>query len=271
MQQALTLPKSARLPINRCNLPADILGSLTFQNHPVRLYIDGVQNLHRRLFQQLTQIQRATVRANAFKDYMTVHFRLHHLEDAGLDEHRKQHRPNADYIRTLRGWFFNPNGREAAALKGWVESRFGLLTRYHDGQVYDPLSENYLKFLDARSNALYCTNALEAQLDLLYSFCQFELALKYAESQRLKLYRGIIGPDQHEILARQTKHDITILLNNLNSFTSVQERADEFGDYCLEVLVPWQKIVFYSSLIPEMLNGENEYLVIGGIYNTICA
>jgi NAD+--dinitrogen-reductase ADP-D-ribosyltransferase len=201
---------------------------------------------------------------------MTVHFRLHNLEEAGLDKHRKQHRPKADYVRTLRGWFFNPNGREAAALKGWVESRFGLLTRYHDGQVYDPLCEKHLKFLDARSSALYCTNALEGQLDLLYSYCQFELALKYTESHRIKLYRGILRPEKHEILASRTKHDITILLNNINSFTSDHERADEFGDYCLEVLVPWPKIVFFSSLIPEMLNGENEYLVIGGLYDASC-
>ena len=40
-----SLPTWARLPINRCNLPAAILGSLTYQRHPVPLKLDGVEDL----------------------------------------------------------------------------------------------------------------------------------------------------------------------------------------------------------------------------------
>ena len=39
------LPRWARLPINRCNLPADILGGLSFQRGPCPLVIDGVAEL----------------------------------------------------------------------------------------------------------------------------------------------------------------------------------------------------------------------------------
>jgi len=42
-----SLPRSARLPINRCNLPVAILGSLTYLRHPVPLELDGVAELHR--------------------------------------------------------------------------------------------------------------------------------------------------------------------------------------------------------------------------------
>ena len=36
-----------------------------------------------------------------------------------------------EYLRVVRGWAFDPDGREAAVLKGWVESRFGLMPRHH--------------------------------------------------------------------------------------------------------------------------------------------
>ena len=60
-----------------------------------------------------------------------------------------------------------------------------------------------------------------------------------------------------------------MLLNNLSSFTSNRERADEFGDYVLEVRVPWQKIMFYSDLLPGKLKGEEEVVVIGGVYDVV--
>ena len=260
------LPKSARLPINRCNLPAVILGSITFQRHASCLYIDGVHELHAKLFKQLDKEDDVATRVVIFRDYMTVHFRLHQLEDAGLDTNSSQDRPNADYLHTIRGWFFNPEGREAAALKAWVESRFGLLARYHKGALGDTNSEHYLHYLDESAKALYCTNALESQLDLLFSYCQYELAGNYEPRNVLTLFRGINRLEEHDILQRHSKNSITLLLNNLNSFTSDRERADEFGDYCLQVDIPWQKLVFYSDLFPGLLSGENEYLVLGGVY-----
>src|SRR5664279_2741734 len=48
-----TLPRDARLPINRCNLPAVVLGGLTYQQYPSPLLIDGVAELHRDLFRRL--------------------------------------------------------------------------------------------------------------------------------------------------------------------------------------------------------------------------
>ena len=38
-ETAPALPRFARLPINRCNLPAAILGGLTYQRHPTPLTI----------------------------------------------------------------------------------------------------------------------------------------------------------------------------------------------------------------------------------------
>jgi len=58
-----------------------------------------------------------------------------------------------------------------------------------------------------------------------------------------------------------------LLLNNLNSFTGQRERADEFGDYILTVRVPTPLIVCYCGLLPGALRGEDEYLVLGGVYD----
>ena len=261
-----TLPAYACLPVNRCNLPAVILGSLSFQSHPAALCIDGIYELHKELFEALNNIQAHEQRAEYFMDYMIVHFRLHKLEDVGLIRGDTNKRTKADYLHIFRGWLFDADSREAAVLKSWIESRFGLVTRYHKGELANHSGSNYQAYLYERSSGLYATNALEAQIDLLYSYCQYELALKYNKTQQLHLYRGVNRIDSYEILQRQDKHQAIVLLNNLNSFTSNRERADEFGDYIVETDVPWQKILFYSNLLPGMFSGEEEMLVIGGIY-----
>ena len=57
---------SAFLPFNRCNLPASLLGSLSFQQHPVPLTLDGVATLHRSLFTHLQAMPDAAARAHRF-------------------------------------------------------------------------------------------------------------------------------------------------------------------------------------------------------------
>jgi len=72
--------------------------------------------------------------------------------------------------------------------------------------------------------------------------------------------------DEHETLERGDSGQQRVLFNNLNSFTSNRERADEFGDYILATEVPLPKIFFYNRLLPGMLKGEDEYVIIGGVY-----
>ena len=45
-----------------------------------------------------------------------------------------------------------------------------------------------------------------------------------------------------------------------------RERAGEFGDDLLAVDVPLPKLAFFSRLLPGMQRGEDEYVVIGGLY-----
>jgi NAD+--dinitrogen-reductase ADP-D-ribosyltransferase len=266
-QNLCSLPPHARLPVNHCNLPSVILGSLTFQQHPVALHLDGVKELHADLFTSLGDVDDALERSTRFKDYMRSGFLLDHLEEAGFDAGKSRwKRGKADYLRMLRGWMFDPDGKEAAVMKSWVESRFGLLPRNHKGPLGHFDTENYQHYLSARAHGLYNTNALEAQLDLLYTYCQYELKRRFPDQTHLRLYRGINQVKEHEILHQPAKHAYILLLNNLNSFTHDRHQADEFGDYILEAEVPQVKLLYFPDLLPGTLKGENEYLVIGGVY-----
>ena len=259
-----TLPSYARLPINRCNLPAVILGGLTYQQHPVPLVLDGVDELHRELFRHLDGVAEPTARRKLFREYMAAHFCLDQLEEAGFVP-TSGGRGKANWLRVLRGWGFDSDGLEGAALKAWVESRFGLPPRFHGGPLRDYGGEAWHRYEEMRSRALYGTNALEAQLDVLYAWCQYEFRRVGQGEGSLTLYRGVNRLADHEVLGRDEEGEL-VLFNNLTSFSLSRERAGEFGDAILEVRVPESKVFFHCELLPEVLSGEGEYLVVGGVY-----
>jgi len=262
-----SLPGYARLPINRCNLPPAIVGGLTFQRYPASLVLDGVEEFHGEFFSRLDAVADAAQRGELFKRFMTASFFLDQPEEAGFEAvrgARKRHK--SDYLRLLRGWLFDAESKEAAIMKGWVESRFGLLPRCHHGPLGDFSSENYQAYLLAKTQGLYNTNALEAQIDLLYTYCQYELARRHPGRRHFTLYRGTNRIDYYDILEHPDKRSWILLLNNLNSFSDNPERADEFGDYVLRGEIPLAKLLYFPGLLPNALRGEQEYLVIGGVY-----
>jgi NAD+--dinitrogen-reductase ADP-D-ribosyltransferase len=262
-----SLPSWARLPINRCNLPAVVLGGLTFQRHPTPLLLDGVAELHADLFALLDGESDSAVRARFFRDTLAAHFCLDRLEEAGLTAGHDR-RAKANWLRILRGWSFDTDGREGAVLKAWVESRFGLLPRFHGEPLRDFTGPAYRRYQEMRSTGLSGTNSLESQLDLLYTFCQYEFARAgrgRSATGHVILYRGINRVGDYEMLPGDDSRKV-VLFNNLASFSKNRERADEFGDTILEVRVPTPKIFFHCGLLPSLLIGEDEYLVIGGAY-----
>lgn len=262
-----TLPAYARSVLNHCNLPAVVLGGLTFQQHPAPLFIDGVYALHKQLFRSLYTINDTATRAVHFSDYMRSCFLLDHKDEAGFDpEHQRVRRGKADYLRLLRGWMFNADGIEAAVLKHWVESRFGLLPRRHQGPFVDGQSDNYQAYQMDYIRGLYNANALESQLDLLYSYCQYELKRREEKRVHWPLYRGINKIEEHDLIEKIDPHNYILLLNNLNSFSGDRFQSDTFGDYILTTDVPVAKLLYFHDLLPGVLQGENEYLVIGGVY-----
>ena len=267
----ITIPAYAKLPINRCNLPAEVLGDLSFQSNPKPLSIDGVEQLHSRFFQQLDTEANAEERSQWFMQYMSAHFLLDDLVDAGYNAAMSVDRSRANFLRVLRGWFFDSDSVEGAVIKSWIESRFGLIPRYHQGPIRSIEDETYARFVSQSSRGLYNTNALETQLDLLYSYCQYELSRRCPKENSIVLYRGqnrLQSLEQLPLNKAQPNNNssMTLLLNNISSFTSDPARASEFGDNVISTEVPFAKLLFFSGLMPGIMTSEREYAVIGGVY-----
>ncbi|WP_369434465.1 NAD(+)--dinitrogen-reductase ADP-D-ribosyltransferase [Psychromonas sp. MME1] len=264
-----SLPMFAYTSLNRCNVPAYILGSHTYQQHPIALSIDCVTALHHDFFNALANITSKEVRALHFHQYMCSAFLLGKSDEAGFTPQTGSiKRDKADYLRLLRGWMFNAEGVEAAVMKRWVESRFGLLTLNHNGLLNDPNCIINRAYQSDYVRGLYNSNALEAQLDLLYTYCQYELQRILPLNTHYLLYRGVNHLEQHHKIGNISDNQPLLLLNNLNSFTSDRDFSGTFGDVILETQVPYSKILYFPELLNGVLKGENEYLVVGGIYQT---
>lgn len=257
-----TVPAPLRRSLNHCNLPAEALGSLAFQLAPQGLELDGILPLHAHLFERLDSEREPERRTLVFTDYMRGHFALDDGEALGRDPAARHRR--LDYLRVLRGWHFDADSREGAVLKAWVESRFGLLTCFHKVALVTGDAAARLAFEREAAAALYGTGGLETQLDLLYAYCQYELRRRHPCDTHFPLYRGTQASEMDDVLAYWQGDLPVVLLNNLCSFSSSRERADEFGDRVMRCDIPLPKILCYSRLLPGRLQGEDEFLVIGG-------
>ncbi|HXE97046.1 MAG TPA: NAD(+)--dinitrogen-reductase ADP-D-ribosyltransferase [Dongiaceae bacterium] len=275
---------------NNCNLPPWVIASRHFNDNPQPLEIQGVKEGNRFLFDKLATIESQKERALTFNDYMSVKFQLHQWQDQ-TDTARKSIKNS--YLRYLRGWMMDSNSIEGAVLKRWVESRMGIVPSFHRARIKGIHSEAYFEYSVEVMKGSARTNAIQSQLDILYEYCQYELARKFpptpARENRISaltnsfparksqettsnlpiipLYRGTCDASEHDVIEQIDRRTHIVRLNNLVSFTSDEERAWEFGSTVWEVLVPLSKIFFYNDLLPgSIMKGEGEYLVIGGEY-----
>jgi NAD+---dinitrogen-reductase ADP-D-ribosyltransferase len=252
------------IAFNLCNLPPWVIASRHFNEQPQALFIQGVQNANRFLFEKLDGIADRDQRGQFFSDYLSVKFQLHH--DSGHTESARKALRNS-YLRFLKGWMMESNSVEGAVLKGWVESRMGIEPTFHNGRITGNDSDAYYRYVMDRTRGSKRTNAINAQLDLLYEYCQYELRNSHGELGSLTLFRGTNGATEDQILEQVAKREQIVRLNNLVSFTDEEERAWEFGSIVWQVQVPISKIFFFDELLPtSLLKGEGEYLVIGGEY-----
>lgn len=205
------------------------------------------------------------VRGQIFHDFMDVRFQLHQWQREISKNSRKSLKNS--YLRFLRGWLFDSNSLEGAVLKGWVESRLGLMPTFHRLPISSPHSNEYNLYRVERMKGVARTSAIFSQLDLLYEYVQYELRRTSVNQKALTLYRGVNDFEEHPVIEKTGKKTCLIQLNNLNSFTDDFEKAWEFGTRVLRTHIPLTKIFFLCGILPKALfRGENEYLVIGGTY-----
>jgi NAD+--dinitrogen-reductase ADP-D-ribosyltransferase len=246
------------LPLNHCNVPSRLLASLSYQRSPIPLQIDGVSAWYSKFFASLETISELDERAQRFNAYMSQRFRLsqsHDLRD------NPPPRPKVNYRRLLLGWLFDSDNAQGAAWRSWVESRFGLVTGFHKEWLPNQDCLEYMRYRQQCTKAIYNTNELYDQLDLLYCFCQQELRLRYPHCEHITLYRGCSELPKYRIEGQDV-----ILFNNLSSFSLDAESALRFGSMVYEVDVPLSKIACFESLLPKSLEGEQEFMVLGGLY-----
>lgn len=263
----MDIPDNSPAPIghstNLVGLPTGLLASAAFNEDPVPLRISGTREAHRGLFIRLAEVTEAFEASRIFQDYMTVAFGLE-----GPPEPSGTRRYRANYLRLLKDWGFDSNSPAGAVLKGWVESRFGLFPSFHKEPIRRFNSHAWITYIEEKMSSRFHNNAINMQLDLLYEFCQWMLARFHAVGRRhLTLFRGSNDLREHQLLQALGSREALLRLNNLVSFTSSPEVADEFGDTIIEAEVPLPKILLCNDLlISRPLRGEAEYLVIGGDY-----
>lgn len=265
--------------LTHCPVPPWHLASPAYQENPTPLPLGDVAITDRRLWRALDALPSPADRARYFHDYVSVKFSLHEWTDA-------THSPPArralrhSYVHCLRHWGADSNGPSGAALKAWVESRFGLRPAYHAGRLATDADARARYDRDRHLGAAR-TAGLFQQLDLLYTHAQHELARRHPDERWLTLYRGTHDPDEYLVRPERmastgaatspsptsASSALLVEFNNLSSFTSDPEVAWEFGSAVWRVRVPLTKIVCFSGLLPpEFLQGESEHLVLGGLY-----
>ena len=228
--------------------------------------------MNRNLFEMLSQAESNDEAAEAFYNYMNAIFGI----DPELWEKQKTkpereqgsmvRRFRSSYLRLLRGWGYETCGPEGAVLKGWVESRFGLGPLYHKETIASVDSAPWMDYIQEKMNSRFHNNAIYTQMDILFEFCQWALEkFWYPGQTHITLYRGMNLPDG--ALIKMPDGAKRLRLNNLVSFSANRDVASCFGDMILTAQVPLCKIIFFNNLLPvHPLQGEAEYMVIGGDY-----
>ncbi|MBB5021612.1 NAD+--dinitrogen-reductase ADP-D-ribosyltransferase [Desulfurispira natronophila] len=249
---------------NWIHLPAALFASRQYHASVTpdsEVRISGVLEYHGELFRAIEKSQSIEEASRIFQDYMQVLF--------NLDE-KVRGKSVASYLRLLRGWLFDANSAEGAVLKGWVESRFGLVPFYHRKVIRNIHTKAYQEYMYQRMHPRINRNMIYYQLDLLYTYTQHIIRRFHPEFlPHVTLHRGVNDVHDHLVVEEYSKRHSCIEHNNLVSFSLDKSIAQQFGDFIMDVEVPFTKILFFSGIIHRQgFAGEMEFLVIGGRYDT---
>ena len=262
---------------NLVGVPTAVLASAAFNAHPLDLHIAGTREAHGGLFALLARSASLDEAQDMFGHYLEIAFGLRPAPaDACVAEQRRW---RASYLKLLQGWGLDANSPAGAVLKGWVESRFGLVPSFHRESLGRFPSPAWVRYLEDKGASRYHNNCILQQLDLLYEFCQWALRRfqplpAVAESEQVRLWRGSNRCEEQLVggALKRGQRQVTLRLNNLVSFSLDRERASCFGDWILEARVPLSKLLFFPGLLPDrLLSGEGEALVIGGDYDLVAS
>lgn len=272
---------------NLVGVPAPVLASAAFNAHPLALAIAGVRETHPGLFQLMERSTDLPAAAEVFVHYLDIAFGLRAPAPAeaatlGAAERRRW---RSSWRRLLQGWGIDTGSQAGAVLKGWVESRFGLVPTHHRVPLARFPSPGWIAYLEDKAASRLHNNNIHQQLDLLYTFCQWALQRfglaghAAAGAAHLRLWRGSTRCEEQIVAGslrpaatapRGPGRRCTVRLNSLVSFSLSADDAGCFGDWVFEALVPACKVLFFPGLLPgHWLHGEQEVLALGGDYDVV--
>lgn len=249
---------------NLVGVSSQLLASVDFNDFPRRLYISGTRPSHKGLFSWLAESADQADAAERFAEYMSTAFSLAKRAERRSDG--AAHYSRSSYLKLLQGWGFDSNGPPGAVLKGWVESRFGIVPTFHKEVLAAFPSEAWIRYLEEKLSSRFHNNCIQLQLDILYEYAQWSIE-RFAPvpGSHVQAFRGIHSSEARFLDGSLKSRHGVIRLNNLVSFSRSTERAGEFGDIVVSAAVPVAKILLFPGLLnDQVLNGEAEVLVIGG-------
>jgi NAD+--dinitrogen-reductase ADP-D-ribosyltransferase len=254
---------------NLVGVPAALLASTAFQAHPVALQIAGARAGQRGLFALLERAHDAAEARALFAHTMQLTFGLQRLSAEAPPP--EQRRWRTSYLKLLQGWGLEANGAAGAVLKGWVESRFGLVPGYHKAPLARFPSPAWVAYLEDKASARWNNNSIWQQLDLLFEFCQWMLArfrlLSGSNGRHATLWRGSTRVEEQLVAGSLRQRHCIVRLNNIVSFATTREQAECFGDWVFEARVPLAKLLVVPGLLEgHPLQGEGEVIALGGDY-----
>lgn len=255
---------------NLVGIPAPLLASAAFNASPQPLRVAGAREANAGLFALLDRSLDPDEARGMFAHYMSLAFGLRkpQAHTVGPAESRRW---RASYLKLLQGWGLDSNGPAGAVLKGWVESRFGLVPYFHKAPLARFPSPAWIAYLEEKAASRYHNNNIFQQLDLLFEFCQWMLQrfalLGPGADARVPLWRGSTRCEEQIVAGSLRERHCTVRLNNLVSFSRSREEAECFGDWVFHARVPLAKLVFVPGLVnTQSLQGEGEVLALGGDY-----
>ncbi len=254
---------------NLVGVPAPLLASAAFNAHPQVLHIAGARETNSGLFALLARCGTPDEARDVFAHYMSLAFGLEGGEARDARDASEARRWRTSYLKLLQGWGLDSNGPAGAVLKGWVESRFGLVPAFHAGPLGRFPSPAWIAYLEQKSASRFHNNSIHQQLDLLYEFCQWMLA-RFAllgDGPWVTLWRGSTRCEEQLVAGSLRERHCTVRLNNLVSFSTRESEAQCFGDWVLKARVPLAKLLLVPGLLnTTSLHGEAEVLALGGDY-----
>lgn len=249
---------------NLVGIPAPVLASAAFNAHPVPLHVAGTRETHPGLFALLARCADAAEARAVYAHYMTLAFGLGPRAGDGRPARRR-----ASYLKLLQGWGLDSNSPAGAVLKGWVESRFGIVPVFHSAPLARYPSPAWIGYLEQKAGSHHDNN-IHQQLDLLFEFSQWMLQRErpLGAGPCVTLWRGSTRCEEQIVSGSLRGRRCTVRLNNLVSFSRTREQAGCFGDWVLQAEVPLAKLLLWPGLLDTAtLHGEAEVLAIGGDYD----